>query len=715
MDNTLLERFLRIRQKSESLLVSLSDEDMVVQSMPDASPAKWHIAHTTWFFETFLLAPHLPGYTVFDPSFAYLFNSYYEALGPRQPRPQRGMLTRPPLSQVRDYRRYVDKHMQTLLKGPDNGAITPLVELGMAHEQQHQELLLMDILHLFSLSPLHPTYAANWRTPTGDRHGHYQLMSGGMVELGHAGEGFAFDNEGPRHTTWLEPFEISDRLVNNGEWLAFMTDGGYTRAEHWLSEGWCKVQEEGWQAPLYWRHDGQDWKQLSLGGLQNLNPAEPVMHISYYEACAYAAWADARLPTEAEWEIAARSGLLEQIDDSAWQWTQSAYTPYPGFRPARSAVGEYNGKFMVSQLVLRGGSCATPPGHSRTSYRNFFYPYQRWMFSGLRLARDLPSQQTPETESDSRYTSAFAQDVRNGLGKTEKSLPSKYFYDAEGSELFEAICQTREYYPTRAETALLKDVAHELSTFIPDGAALIEFGSGASVKTRLLLEASPQLNVYIPLDISETALRKATVQLQKDYPALWVAPQVGDFCHLTDLPIAARPRPRVAFFPGSTLGNFCQQESLTFLHSVKQFLGPDARLILGLDMLKDIATLETAYDDGDGITARFNKNLLARINRELDGTFNLEQFLHLAEWNPQKSCMEMFLVSTQEQQVQAAGQHYHFAAGERLHTECSHKYTQESVRRMAEDAGWRLERYWLSPAPQVGLFVLQANQGEEMK
>jgi dimethylhistidine N-methyltransferase len=706
MNTSLLERYLHVRRHSESLIAPLTDEDMVVQSMPDASPTKWHIAHTSWFFETFLLKEHLPDYAVFDPSFGYLFNSYYEALGPRQPRPQRGMLSRPPIARIREYRRHVDEHMQGLLSGNLTSHLIALVELGLAHEEQHQELLLMDVLHLFSLSPLKPAYSPNWREPSGDRHGHYQLMAGGMVELGHIGDEFSFDNENPRHATWLQPFEISDRLVSNGEWLAFMADGGYTRADLWFSEGWTTVQIEGWEAPLYWQRHANSWRQMSLAGLRNIDPAAPVMHISYYEACAYATWANARLPSETEWEIAARSGLLEQIEDSAWQWTQSAYAPYPGFRPANNAIGEYNGKFMVSQLVLRGGSCITPRGHSRLSYRNFFYPGQRWMFSGLRLARDLPSAHEADKQSTAAYSSGFAQDVRAGLGGAEKSLAPKYFYDAVGSELFEAICRTREYYPTRAETALLKDIAQDLSACIPDGAALIEFGSGASIKTRLLLEASPQLDVYIPLDISESALRNATVQLQKDYPALWVAPEVGDFCHLEELPMPARTRPRVAFFPGSTLGNFCQQDSVDFLRSVRRFLGDDARLIVGLDMLKDISTLEAAYDDADGITAQFNKNLLARINRELGGTFNLEQFLHLAQWNPEQSCMEMFLVSTQDQDVEAAGQIFHFTEGERLHTECSHKYTPDSIQRLAQSAGWTLERQWLSPAPQVGIFLL---------
>ncbi|MNF60662.1 Histidine-specific methyltransferase EgtD [compost metagenome] len=697
----LLDQYLHVRRHSESLVASLSEEDMVVQSMPDASPAKWHLAHTTWFFETFLLRERLPGYPVFDSGFAYLFNSYYEALGPRQPRPERGLLTRPPLARVLAYRRHVDEHMQVLLRDAPDEAI-PLVELGLAHEQQHQELLLMDLLHLFSRSPLCPAYNEGWREPGGDRPGRFVGLPGGLVDIGHDGEGFAFDNEGPRHKVYLPPFQIGDRLVSNAQWLAFIEDGGYGRADLWLSEGWARVQEDGWQAPLYWQQRDGAWMEMGLGGLHPLVPAAPVTHVSYYEACAFAAWADARLPSEAEWEVAARAAVLGQVEDCAWQWTASAYAPYPGFRPSRDAVGEYNGKFMVSQMVLRGGASITPAGHARPSYRNFFYPAQRWMFSGLRLARDaVDGQGVGEHE-------AFAEDVRAGLSAPAKSLPPKYFYDAVGSELFEAICNTREYYPTRTETALLRHIAAELSTVIPRGAALVEFGSGASLKTRLLLDASPQIGLYLPIDISESALRKATDMLQGTYPGLRVLPRVGDFTHLPHLPADAARRPRVAFFPGSTLGNFTPEESRRFLRSVRRYLGRESRFILGLDMQKDVATLEAAYDDADGITAQFNKNLLARINRELGGDFDLDAFDHLARWNPQRSCMEMFLVSRRNQRVHAAGSTFEFRAGERLHTECSHKYSLKEVADLAAESGWHLGRHWLSPDPQVGIFVLEA-------
>jgi len=381
--------------------------------MPDASPTKWHQAHTTWFFETFLLRPHLAGYQVFDADFGYLFNSYYEAAGPRHARPERGLLTRPTLAQVADYRAHVDAAMAMLMATvdtPTGRVITPLIELGLHHEQQHQELLLTEILHAFSCNPVAPAYAPFRPSPTGDAAPAAFLdFPGGIVAIGHAGPGFAFDHEGPRHEVLLRPYRPAQRPVTNGEWREFMADGGYRRPELWLSDGWATVQRADWRAPLYWREDGRGWQQMSLAGLVDVDNLAPVAHVSFYEADAFATWAGRRLPTEAEWEAAAAdlpvagntlgSGLLrpapagdagglQQIYGDVWEWTQSAYRPYPGYRPPAGAVGEYNGKFMSNQMVLRGGSCATPDGHLRASYRSFFYPHQRWQFSGLRLAED---------------------------------------------------------------------------------------------------------------------------------------------------------------------------------------------------------------------------------------------------------------------------------------------------------------------------------------
>ncbi|MFK3795248.1 ergothioneine biosynthesis protein EgtB [Pseudomonas sp. NPDC088444] len=699
----LCQRYQSVRRHTEQLVAPLSPEDMVVQSMPDASPAKWHMAHTTWFFETFLLLPNLAGYQVFDPTFGYLFNSYYEAVGPRHPRPQRGLVTRPGVDQVRAYRRHVDEHMATLLMGPLSEDISSLIELGLAHEEQHQELLLMDILHLFSLSSLKPAYSADWPKDASGRRGQFKPLSGGLTQIGHSGPSFAFDHEGPRHTTYLQSFEISDRLVTNGEWLSFIADGGYHTAALWLSEGWTLIQEQGWNAPLYWQHDDNGWKRMTLRGLEDIDPAGPVTHISYYEAAAFATWADARLPTEAEWEAAARAGLLEQVDDVAWQWTQSAYSAYPGFKPSAGAVGEYNGKFMVNQMVLRGGASVTSPDHCRLTYRNFFQTDKRWMVAGVRLARDSrqPGVVNP-------HDSEFARDVIAGLSAEHKSLPPKYFYDATGSDLFEAICETAEYYPTRAETGLLKGIARDIAALIPKGAALVEFGSGASDKTRLVLDAAPHIAVYVPIDISAAALNKAAKSLRQKYPTLVVAPQVDDFTHVVTLPEEADGHTRVGFFPGSTIGNFTHDEAVAFLHAAHEVLGEQAHFIVGVDMVKDPKTLVAAYDDAEGVTARFNKNLLVRINRELGADFDISAFRHEAVWNAEQARMQMHLVSQTEQVVRVAGQRFHFAAGERLHTENSHKFTVESFTELAAEAGWTVERHWLSDAPQMALFSLRA-------
>jgi ergothioneine biosynthesis protein EgtB len=384
---TLTSRYAEVRAYTEALAAPLSGEDQTVQSMADVSPTKWHRAHTTWFFETFVLTEAVPAYREFDPAYAYLFNSYYEAVGPRHGRADRGQLSRPGITEIAAYRRYVDTAMADAIGRLDVRA-RELVRLGLHHEQQHQELLLMDIKHVLSRNPLRPPYRSTERARREHRRDVWRGSTGGVVEIGHDGHGFAFDNESPRHRVFLEPYALADRPVTCGDWLAFMDDDGYRRPELWLSDGWAAVQAEPWDAPLYWERDGGGWQVFTLSGMQAVDPDAPVCHISYYEADAYAHWAGARLPTEAEWEAAACSADGSDLSADVWQWTASAYLPYPGFRVAAGAVGEYNGKFMVNQHVLRGGCAATPPGHLRPTYRNFFAPSARWAFSGARLARD---------------------------------------------------------------------------------------------------------------------------------------------------------------------------------------------------------------------------------------------------------------------------------------------------------------------------------------
>ena len=376
-------RYARTRARTLSLAEPLSDADATVQSMPDASPAKWHLAHTTWFFETFVLRDHVPSYRVFDPAYHFLFNSYYDGEGDRHARAQRGMITRPSLDEIRAYRAHVDSAVMAAFPG---GART-LIELGCEHEAQHQELLITDILHLFSQNPLLPAYrdcAPDILTAM-PRPMRWIEGRTGVVEIGHSGAGFTFDCEAPRHKTYLGAHAVADRLVTNAEWQDFIDDGGYQNAGFWLSDGWAWVQRDAIAAPLYWCDD----KAFGLEGLHPRNPAAPVTHISHYEADAYARLAGARLPTEAEWEAAAADPRISQMVGSVWQWTGSAFLPYPGYRPAPGTVGEYNGKFMSGQVVLRGSSHATAPDTVRRSTRNFFPPTARWQFSGLRLAKDL--------------------------------------------------------------------------------------------------------------------------------------------------------------------------------------------------------------------------------------------------------------------------------------------------------------------------------------
>lgn len=418
VENTsIAERFAEIRGVTMKLIEPLETEDFIIQSHEDVSPAKWHIAHTTWFFERMILKEFKSNYVEFNPAFDFLFNSYYNTIGPYQPRHQRGVLSRPTVNQVIEYRNYVDQQVYNLLDesaSETKKEIEALIYMGLQHEQQHQELILMDIKYNFFVNPLFPTYAQTEKRPLSkQQESQFVEFDGGLVEIGHDGNGFAFDNESPRHKVWLEPFKLATKPVTNGEFLEFINSGGYEKPEYWLSDGWSIVKDYNWKAPLYWLKDTEEkWQIFTLAGIQDLELDEPVSHISFYEADAFSRWKGKRLPTEAEWEYASQSvairgntmddgvyhpvancddlqsSSLSKMFGDVWEWTASAYSPYPGSKPLEGALGEYNAKFMCNQMILRGGSCATPVNHIRETYRNFFPPEKRWQFSGFRLAED---------------------------------------------------------------------------------------------------------------------------------------------------------------------------------------------------------------------------------------------------------------------------------------------------------------------------------------
>lgn len=706
-----LERYRRIRAGLPALTAPLSAEDLQAQSMAAASPGKWHLGHVSWFFETMLLDG--PDYEPADRRFRLIFNSYYETLGERIGRDQRGLMTRPSMAEVMAYRAEIDRRMEARLVDPLAGPLAGqgryLFDLALNHEQQHQELFLMDILHLMSCSPLEPAaYDVEPRaTAPEPARGGWQAFGGGLVETGASEEGFTFDNERPAHRVWLEPFALAADLVTNGEWMTFMRDGGYRRPELWLSDGWAVVKERGWTAPLYWREEEGGWTAMTLAGRRPIDPAAPVRHVSFYEADAFARWSGRRLPSEAEWEHAARSrpDAFSNLDSEVWQWTSSAYAPYPGFRPAEGTAAEYNGKFMANQMVLRGGAFATSKGHARPTYRNFFYPDQRWAFAGVRLA-SAPTGAAVAAEKDGDEHEDFRRDLVAGLGARPKSVPPKWFYDARGSQLFEDITRLPEYYPTRQEAALLRRVAPLWAERFGPGAVLVELGSGTSEKTRIVLDAAAGLAAYVPIDISPSALEEASARLRRAYPRLKILPMVSDFENLGDLPPEAGQGRRIGFFPGSTIGNLSPAAAQALLSAVRDLLGPGALFILGVDLIKDEAVLHAAYDDAQGVTAAFNRNVLARANRELGADFDLEGFAHRAVWNADEGRIEMHLEALRPMTVRVGKQTFPLAQGETVHTENSRKFDESAVRALAEAAGWRMEAFEVSDAPRVALALL---------
>ena len=679
---------------------------MAVQSMPEASPGKWHLGHVSWFFEAMILARG-PDYVAVDERLNALFNSYYEALGARLDRAERGLMTRPSLAEVMVYRSEIDRRMEArLAEGLGDGLERYLFELGLNHEQQHQELFLMDVLNLMARSPLAPAaYETEpCRTALEGRKGGWVSFEGGLSDIGAGDDGFAFDNERPTHKVWLEPFSLAVDLTTNEDWIEFIDDGGYRRAEFWLADGWDRARAEGWTAPLYWREERAGWSAMTLAGRRPVDPAAPVRHVSFYEADAFARWSGRRLPTEAEWECAATvdPAVFSNLSGEVWQWTGSAYAPYPGFRPTEGTAAEYNGKFMANQMVLRGGAFATPQGHRRPSYRNFYYPHQRWMFAGVRLAAD--GAQIEEAGAHD----GFRQDMIEGLSRRAKALPPKWFYDAEGSRLFEEITRLPEYYPTRQEAALLRRVAPEWAGRFGPGAVLVELGSGASEKTRIVLDAAPDLAVYVPIDISPTALDEAAERIRADYPGLKVLPVVGDFEHLAPPPVAAGSGRRIGFFPGSTIGNLTPEAAVALLQSAREVLGEGSLFILGVDLVKSPDVLVAAYDDTQGVTAAFNRNLLVRANRELGMDFEPDAFDHVALWKAEHSRMEMHLKAARAMTVRLGKLAFRFAEGETIHTESSRKFDQASVKALARAAGWGLEGFEVGPDPAVGLALLVA-------
>jgi len=713
--------FLAIRSATLQLISPLTIEDMAVQSMPDASPVKWHAAHTSWFFDYFVLRRFGLDWSKPVDTYDLLFNSYYNTIGPQHCRARRGVMSHPSLDDVLQYRAAVDDAISRLLENSVPLEAIEALEIGMQHEMQHQELILTDIKHALSSNPLLPApYAHERNTPSPcieQPLTEWWTCQAGIRRIGSdADSEFAFDNERPRHRVFVEAFKISKRTVTNGEFRAFIEDGGYERPELWLSLGWASVQENGWRCPLYWYQDDSVWREYTLHrGAGELHDNDPVCHVSYYEADAYARWADARLPTEAEWETAAadlpsdgvvadeyryhpapvdpREPHPSRFFGDVWEWTSSSYAPYPGYNPPAGALGEYNGKFMCNQYVLKGGSCATPRPQVRLTYRNFFPPNARWQFAGIRLARSVSTDAGvtrsdpacadtlagPTPPSPNVHDRAMARECAITLSERPKRLPTRFLYDEKGSELFERITELPEYSLTRDEEAVYEQHIDEIAEAIGSGAWIIELGVGDGRKTRRLLASLKEPAGYTSLDISSHALSASTAMLSQHFPELDIRPIMADFANdvdISDIPSGVR---RVAFFPGSTIGNFDADESRRLMRRIAQWVGPTGGLLLGADLVRSEDELVRAYSDPTGITAEFNLNLLDHLNREAGADFDRSLWRHRAQWASKRSRMESHLVSLQPQRIKIGDQAFEFDTNEEILTEVSVKYTVESL------------------------------------
>ena len=725
----LQNRFQSVRKMTRRLVAPLSAEDCAIQSMPDASPAKWHLAHTTWFFETFVLSLSTD-YSPLDARYAYLFNSYYNTVGDQYPRPERGLISRPSLDEILAYRACVEEAILNNFDSFSDDALR-LIELGINHEQQHQELLLTDIKHLLSRNPLSPKYRDRW--PLGGvstREAQWKGFEGGVFEIGANQTAFHFDNEGPQHAVAIADFELSTHLVTNAQYLEFIEDGGYRRCELWLDAGWRTIETTGWTAPLYWRKTDAGWRCFTLHGEAPIDPHAPVCHISFYEAEAFARWAGARLPTEAEWEIASRnstragnfleSGVyhptapktrsgdeeLAQMFGDVWEWTRSDYAPYPGFMPIKGAVGEYNGKFMAGQYVLRGGSCATPQGHIRPTYRNFFPPEARWQFSGLRLARDGRTERhiSPQsarlrpqfhTVGSAHGVSAF-DEITHGLKQQPACISPKYFYDLIGSHLFETITRLPEYYIPQAEAEIFdknaEDMGEAIRAALGDQYQIIDLGAGNCEKAEALIPFFRPAR-YVAVDISADFLKSSVARLSERFTEISMAGVGMDFSEDLTLPTDLQNLPTLVFYPGSSLGNFERGKAEKLLQSARKIHAHSA-ILLGVDLVKDVKTLEAAYDDAAGVTAAFNRNVLSHVNKVIGADFDPAKWRHVAFFNDPASRIEMHLEARAAQSVSWDGGGRRFEKGDRILTEYSHKWRGDALDSMLRNAGFERMAKW---------------------